>query len=171
MWRLLLFNICIFSVFHGFSQTLTGTITSSEDGKPMSEVKVIHEGSNQVIKSDGSGNFILNNLSLPATITIRTNGFITQTLEVTTYDKLTIQLVPKQRVMNTVVVSAGRRDQQLEEIPISIEIIKPALVANKGLTNLAQAVDQSPGVYVMDGQVSIRGGGGYAYGAGSRVLL
>ena len=137
----------------------------------MSEVKVIHEGSNQVVKSDGSGNFILNNISLPATITIRTNGFITQTLEVTTYVKLTIELVPKQRVMNTVVVSAGRRDQQLEEIPISIEIIKPALVANKGLTNLAQAVDQSPGVYVMDGQVSIRGGGGYAYGAGSRVLL
>lgn len=171
MWRLLLFNICLFFVNQGFSQTLTGTITSSEDGKPMSEVKVIHEGSNQVVKSDGSGNFILNNLLLPATITIRTNGFITQTLEVTTYDKLTIQLVPKQRVMNTVVVSAGRRDQQLEEIPISIEIIKPALVANKGLTNLAQAVDQSPGVYVMDGQVSIRGGGGYAYGAGSRVLL
>ena len=171
MWRLLLFNICLFFVNQGFSQTLTGTITSSEDGKPMSEVKVIHEGSNQVVKSDGSGDFILNNIPLPATITIRTNGFITQTLEVTTYDKLNIQLVPKQRVMNTVVVSAGRRDQQLEEIPISIEIIKPALVANKGLTNLAQAVDQSPGVYVMDGQVSIRGGGGYAYGAGSRVLL
>lgn len=171
MWRLLLFNICLFSVFQGFSQTLIGTITSSEDGKPLSEVKVIHEGSNHVVKSDGTGNFILNNVTLPATITIRTNGFITQTLEISTFDRLNIQLVPKQRVMNTVVVSAGRRDQQLEEIPISIEIIKPSLVANKGLTNLAQAVDQSPGVYVMDGQVSIRGGGGYAYGAGSRVLL
>ena len=171
MWRLLLFNICLFSVFQGFSQTLIGTITSSEDGKPLSEVKVIHEGSNHVVKSDGTGNFILNNVPLPATITVRTNGFITQTLEITTFDRLNVQLVPKQRVMNTVVVSAGRRDQQLEEIPISIEIIKPSLVANKGLTNLAQAVDQSPGVYVMDGQVSIRGGGGYAYGAGSRVLL
>lgn len=171
MWRLLLFNICLFSVLQGFSQTLTGTITSSEDGKPLSDVKVIHEGSNQVVKSDVTGNFLLNNLPLPATITIRTNGFITQTLEISTLDPLNVQLVPKQRVMNTVVVSAGRRDQQLEEIPISIEIIKPALVANKGLTNLAQAVDQSPGVYVMDGQVSIRGGGGYAYGAGSRVLL
>ena len=171
MWRLLLFNICLFSVFQGFSQTLIGTITSSEDGKPLSEVKVIHEGSNHVVKSDGTGNFILNNVPLPATITVRTNGFITQTLEISTFDRLNIQLVPKQRVMNTVVVSAGRRDQQLEEIPTSIEIIKPALVANKGLTNLAQAVDQSPGVYVMDGQVSIRGGGGYAYGAGSRVLL
>lgn len=171
MWRLLLFNICLFSVLQGFSQTLTGTITSSEDGNPLSEVKVIHEGSNQAVKSDVTGNFILNNIQVPATITLRANGFITQTLEITTFDRLTIQLVPKQRVMNTVVVSAGRRDQQLEEIPISIEIIKPALVANKGLTNLAQAVDQSPGVYVMDGQVSIRGGGGYAYGAGSRVLL
>lgn len=171
MWRLLLFNICFLVTFLGFGQTLTGTITSSEDGKPLSEVKVIHEGSNQVIKSDGTGNFILNNIPLPAEITIRANGFVSQTVQATTFERLIITLQPKQRVMNTVVVSAGRRDQQIEEIPISIEIIKPALIANKGLTNLAQAVDQSPGVYVMDGQVSIRGGGGYAYGAGSRVLL
>ena len=171
MQRLLLFNICLFFLFQGFSQTLIGTINSSEDGKPLSEVKVIHERSNQVVKSDVTGNFKLNNVPLPAKITIRTNGYITQTFEITTFDRLNIQLVPKQRVMNTVVVSAGRRDQQIEEIPISIEIIKPSLVANKGLTNLAQAVDQSPGVYVMDGQVSIRGGGGFAYGAGSRVLL
>ena len=49
--------------------------------------------------------------------------------------------------------------------------MKPALIANKGFTNLEQAVNQSPGVFTMDGQVSIRGGGGYAYGAGSRVML
>ena len=61
--------------------------------------------------------------------------------------------------------------QEIEEVPISMEIIKPELINNKGLTNLEQAVDQTPGVYAMDGQVSIRGGGGYAYGAGSRVML
>jgi iron complex outermembrane receptor protein len=52
-----------------------------------------------------------------------------------------------------------------------MEIIKPELINNKGFSNLEQAVDQSPGVYAMDGQVSIRGGGGFAYGAGSRVAL
>ena len=171
MRRLLLFNISVLLVLQGFGQSLQGIVTSAEDGKRLKEVKVTYEPSNQWVKTDSAGNFTLTYVSLPATLTIRANGFIAQTLEIMTFDRLNVQLIPKQRVMNTVVVSAGRRDQQIEEIPISIEIIKPALVANKGLTNLAQAVDQSPGVYVMDGQVSIRGGGGFAYGAGSRVLL
>jgi iron complex outermembrane receptor protein len=52
-----------------------------------------------------------------------------------------------------------------------MEIIRPQLIDNKGITDLEQAVDQTPGVFTMDGQVSIRGGSGFAYGAGSRVLL
>lgn len=70
-----------------------------------------------------------------------------------------------------VYVRAGRFEKNIEEVSISMEVLRPALIANKGLANLEQAVNQSPGVFTMDGQVSIRGGGGYAYGAGSRVLL
>ena len=70
-----------------------------------------------------------------------------------------------------VYVRAARFEKNIEEVSISMEVLRPALIANKGLANLEQAVNQSPGVYTMDGQVSIRGGGGYAYGAGSRVLL
>lgn len=70
-----------------------------------------------------------------------------------------------------VYVRAGRFEKNIEEVSISMEVLRPALIANKGFANLEQAVNQSPGVFTMDGQVSIRGGGGYAYGAGSRVLL
>jgi iron complex outermembrane receptor protein len=70
-----------------------------------------------------------------------------------------------------VYVRAARFEKQIEEVNVSMEVLRPSLVANKGFTNLEQAVNQSPGVFTMDGQVSIRGGGGYSYGAGSRVLL
>jgi len=70
-----------------------------------------------------------------------------------------------------VVVSAARFEKNIEQVNISMEVLRPELIANKGFSNLEQAVGQSPGVFTMDGQVSIRGGGGYAYGAGSRVLL
>ena len=73
--------------------------------------------------------------------------------------------------MATVVVAAGRRDQEIEDVPISMEVIRPDLFDHKGLATIEEAVDLSPGVYAMDGNVSIRGGSGYAYGAGSRVLL
>lgn len=71
----------------------------------------------------------------------------------------------------TIVVSASKRRQSIEEVPVSIEVLRPQLINNKGITDLEQAVDQTPGVYTMDGQVSIRGGSGFAYGTGSRVLL
>lgn len=68
-------------------------------------------------------------------------------------------------------MSAARFEKNIEQVNISMEVLRPELIANKGFSNLEQAVGQSPGVFTMDGQVSIRGGGGYAYGAGSRVLL
>ncbi|MEN9743508.1 MAG: hypothetical protein RLZZ65_1313 [Bacteroidota bacterium] len=71
----------------------------------------------------------------------------------------------------TIVVSASKRRQRIEEVPVSMEVLRPQLINNKGITDLEQAVDQTPGVYTMDGQVSIRGGSGFAYGTGSRVLL
>ena len=71
----------------------------------------------------------------------------------------------------TIVVSASKRRQKIEEVPVSMEVIRPQLIDHKGITDLEQAVDQTPGVYTMDGQVSIRGGSGFAYGTGSRVLL
>jgi iron complex outermembrane receptor protein len=98
-------------------------------------------------------------------------SFLSDTLEVKKSGEYVISLEVPVKVISTVVVSAGRRQQKVEEVPISMEIIKPTLIDNKGITDLEQAVDQSPGVYTMDGQVSIRGGSGFAYGAGSRVLL
>lgn len=77
----------------------------------------------------------------------------------------------KTQEVKNVYVRASRFEKNIEEVSISMEVLRPALIANKGLANLEQAVNQSPGVFTMDGQVSIRGGGGYAYGAGSRVLL
>jgi iron complex outermembrane receptor protein len=77
----------------------------------------------------------------------------------------------KAKEEKAVYVRAVRFEKNIEEISISMEVLRPSLLANKGFSNLEQAVNQSPGVFTMDGQVSIRGGGGYAYGAGSRVLL
>lgn len=108
---------------------------------------------------------------LPFQIVVFAVGFEVDTFKVEQYGQLEIFLRPKEKTTQAVIVSASRREQNVEEVPISMEILTPAILSNKGLTSLDQMVDQSPGVYAMDGQVSIRGGGGYSYGAGSRVLL
>jgi iron complex outermembrane receptor protein len=52
-----------------------------------------------------------------------------------------------------------------------MDVIKPKIIENKNTVNLETIADQVPGVTVSDGQVSIRGGSGFSYGAGSRVLM
>ena len=75
------------------------------------------------------------------------------------------------RELDQVVISAGKYEQKLSEITVSMDVIKPKIVENKNTVNLETIADQVPGVTVTDGQVSIRGGSGFSYGAGSRVLM
>jgi iron complex outermembrane receptor protein len=73
--------------------------------------------------------------------------------------------------LTTVVVSSGRFEQKLEEVPASVEVIKPYLIEQRASNNLEGALDMVSGLNLIDGQPSIRGGGGFAYGAGSRVMV
>lgn len=73
--------------------------------------------------------------------------------------------------LDEVVISAGKFEQKLSDVTVSMDIIKPSLIENKNATNLDVIINQVPGVTVSDGQASIRGGSGFSYGAGSRVLM
>ena len=72
-----------------------------------------------------------------------------------------IKLNKSSRQLDGVIISAGRYEQNISRVPVSIEIIKPALIENKNTVNLETIIDQVPGVNVIDGQVSIRGGSGF----------
>lgn len=75
------------------------------------------------------------------------------------------------QMLDEVVISAGRFEQKLSDVTVSMEVIKPALIENKASQSLDIIMNQVPGVVVSDGQASIRGGSGYSYGAGTRVLM
>jgi len=84
---------------------------------------------------------------------------------------VSIELDISSQVLDEVVVSAGKYEQKLSEVTVSMEVIKPDLIQNKCVAQLDQIMNQVPSVYITDSQVSIRGGSGYSYGAGSRVLM
>ena len=73
--------------------------------------------------------------------------------------------------IDVVVISAGKFEQKLEEVTVSMDIIKPTLIENKNTVDLGALMNQSPGVQVVDGQANIRGGSGWSYNTGSRVLV
>ena len=78
---------------------------------------------------------------------------------------------PSAEALDLVVVSAGRFEQKASEVTVSLEVLQPALVENKATTSLETALEQTPGVSMVDGEPQIRSGSGFSYGAGSRVMV
>lgn len=82
-----------------------------------------------------------------------------------------IVLTDGNQLLDEVVISAGKFEQKLSDVTVSMDVIKSALIENKASQSLDIIMNQVPGVVVSDGQASIRGGSGYSYGAGTRVLM
>jgi len=73
--------------------------------------------------------------------------------------------------LGVVVVSAGRFTQKLEELTVSMDVLKPGIIESKNATNITQALEQTPGLTIMDEEPQIRSGSGYSFGLGSRVAI
>ncbi len=71
--------------------------------------------------------------------------------------------------LGVVVVSAGKFEQKLEELTMSMEVLKPELIENKNTTSIETALEQTPGLTILDSEPQIRGGSGFNFGVGSRV--
>ncbi len=150
---------------------LSGTVRDAQTNEGIFGVKIRSSEGEQTI-TDTDGTFELNIHNPPVSIYLQSMEHFADTVIVSEkLSSMIINLKPLFQEINTVVVSANKRNQRIEEVSISMEVLKPDLIEDKGFVNLEQAVDQSPGVFAMDGQVSIRGGGGYSYGVGSRVLV
>lgn len=153
---------------------LSGKVIDSESKSGLPGVQVIDNQGNGTL-TDSVGKFSFNVKAGSIRITFKLFGYQTKNVPITIEEgkvmELDVQLSEQNEELETVVVSAGKYEQKLEDITVSMEVVDQELVENKGTTNAEQIVDQVPGVQVNDGQVSIRGGSGFAYGAGSRVLL
>ncbi|MBJ05324.1 MAG: hypothetical protein CMP65_05450 [Flavobacteriales bacterium] len=158
-----------------YCQSISGTITDKTSGEALIGVNIILENGN------GTASDIYGKYSLiikdkkTQDITFKYIGYkekiITPDLNTNEALILNIELEPISEKLNTVVVSAGKFKQKIEEITVSMEVIKPSLIENKNTTDIQTAMDQIPGVNITDGQANIRGGSGWSYGAGTRVLV
>ncbi len=74
-------------------------------------------------------------------------------------------------LLNTATVTSGKHEMALGEVTVSIDVIKPRLLESTNQTSLDGLLDKVPGINMIGDQANIRGGSGFSYGAGSRVLL
>ncbi|MBP8822281.1 MAG: TonB-dependent receptor [Flavobacteriales bacterium] len=166
-------------VLHGQEPPATtgrvhGTVYSAEDRQPLPGASIAF-GPMRAATTDDSGRYAM---VLPAgvyPVVARFIGFSDRNLQVNVPGGgqvvLDLALDPATSQLDLVVVSASKFEQRVGEVTQSLSVLPVALMREKITTNLADALDQVPGVVVVDGDPQIRAGSGFSYGAGSRVML
>jgi iron complex outermembrane receptor protein len=153
---------------------IKGTITDQRSKETMVGVPVIVDDSTGTV-TDISGNYFFKTTAGKHSIKAKSVSYkdVTRTIELKENDTLhwDIPMELDGKELGLVVVSAGKYEQKLTDVTVSMEVLKSSLIENKSIQTIETAVDQVPGVNVIDGQANIRGGAGFSYGAGSRVLV
>lgn len=151
-----------------------GRVYSAEDRAPLPGASISF-GAGRSATANDSGHYALD---LPAgayTATFRFIGFAELNVEVNVLPGSAVvvdaAMQPSTSQLERVVVSAGRFEQRVGEVTQSLSILPAQLIHDKNTTNLSDALDQVPGVVVVDGDPQIRAGSGFSYGAGSRVMM
>lgn len=171
---LLCFILLSASLLYSQNSGLKGNIIDSQNKSTLVGVNiVINESSGTSTNANGNyeiklapGNYnvrfqFIGYVSINKQIVIASNEF----------KVLNVELTPEVRMLDAMVISAQRYEQKISDVTVSMELIKPHMIENNNISSLEQALQKVPGVFITDDQASIRGGSGYSYGAGSRVLL
>ncbi len=153
-----------------------GVITDATNGSPLvaASIKVEKDFSTGTI-SDPDGRFSI--LIDPGTHTfvISFVGMETEIFTLTLNPGETLekdfQLLPLWQELEGVEVKVSKFEKPIEEITISMQVIKPILIENKGTRNITSVLDLTPGLNVMDNEPQIRGGSGFTFGVGSKVAV
>ncbi|MEW5798602.1 MAG: TonB-dependent receptor [Bacteroidota bacterium] len=154
--------------------SLTGRIISSDDGSAIAGASVLILNTMLGTSSDTDGKFVLR--KIPAErrfIQISAVGYKTQTIELTNdrTEMIVVRLQPSLIQTQTVVVTANKRAQSLEEVPVSMSVLDAKSFEARNIVDLDDALRYIPGVNFQQSQINIRASSGYSRGVGSRVTL
>lgn len=172
---IILFTVVSAQLF-GQTGKIEGTVMDNT-GEPIIGATVIYKKDLTIgATSDLDGKY---SLELPvgqARLVCRSTGMVTDTFMITIIEGKTLQhdiiLQPFDvKELDEVEVKVGKFDRPYEDQTVSMEILKPELIENKNTRSIETALDQTPGLNILDGEPQIRGGSGFTFGVGSKVAV
>ena len=170
---LLLLNLLIINLLSAQNATISGTVSDAKTGELLPGA-TIKSGLTGAI-SDLEGKYRLSVPPGEVLIEYSFTGFEVKTEKIRLSPgenrTLNLTLGEAENILQTATVTAGKFDKPLSELTVSLEVVKPKLLESTNTTSVDQVLEKVPGVSMIDGQANIRGGSGFSYGAGSRVLL
>ena len=171
-----LFVIIIFYSTASFAQTfsISGRVTDSLSNA-LPRVNIVVLGKDRGTSTDLNGEYIIENLPPGAyNLEFSIIGYESKRITVALENKSFVaNVVLKEKPVESeqVVVTAGKYEQKISELPVSAEVVGSGTFSKKNFTDLEDALRYVSGINMTEDQISIRGSSGYSRGAGSRVLL
>ncbi len=121
------------------NRTITGTVTSKEDGLPIPGVSVKVRGTNNGASTDANGRFSLSIPSNATTLEISSIGFATQAIAIGSNSAFNISLTTSAKDLSEVVVT-GYGVQKRGEVTGSTSSVKGADIAQKPVQSFEQSL-------------------------------
>lgn len=152
--------------------TISGVVTS--EGEPVPFANILLSENKRGTTAGPDGKYTITVDPGTYTLVVSSVGFDSQKESVTLAadQNLTKNVALKKGTqLDMFVKTEGKYEKKVEELTVSLEIIKPNIIENKNATSVDQALQQTPGLIIVDNEPQMRGGSGYSFGAGSRVMV
>ena len=172
---LVLIGLFVSTIAFSQKTRITGVITDDRTNETLIGVSVSVDSLKIGVVTNLNGKYTIDVPPGKHTIKYSYLGYSIENKQINAVDGTTqeidFKLKTEQKELKLVTVTGSQYEKDIAREVVSIDVIKKYLVENTNATDLAQAVAKVPGVSIVDGQASIRGGSGYAYGTGSRVQV
>jgi len=144
VWSRVLF-VCLVSVLvctlSAFGQNeVAGTVMDAETGEPLPSVNIQIQGTTTGTTTDADGRYELQVQEPEAVLVFSFVGYERQTVRVRGRSTIDVQLVPARGALEDVVVTAQRREESIQDVPVSVATT----------TENEMAAIQSPGSDIRD---------------------
>jgi outer membrane receptor for ferrienterochelin and colicins len=163
-----LYLVCLVG-FSARGQAVNGLVVNAFSGEPIEGVLIENpDDRSEATITDSLGKFQLETSSKQ--LIFSHVAYLETVIDVHS-SYLYVELEPHEDVLNVAVVSEGKTSKKLALSTVSVEKVSPRLITDKIPLSIDETINQVPGVVVTDQQINIRGGAGWSYGAGSRVMV
>lgn len=162
-----------FTLLFAQNATISGIVIDFDSKEPLIGATV--KSGTQGIATDFDGNYEFKLSEGDHEIIVEFIGYESTSQKITLQAgetlQLNFQLSEQSTILQTATVTSGKFEKPLGEVTVSLEVLKPRLIDAVNSTSVSDALGKVPGLNIIGGQANIRGGSGWSYGAGSRVLL
>ncbi len=168
-----------FLLISNFSTAQNGKITGivrDEKGVALPGAAVIYRKDVTIgALTDEKGKYLLEVPAGTCRLVCRFTSMNPDTLTVQVFENQTVNLdivlTSFIKELKQIDVKVGRFDKPIEEQTVTMIVLKPELIENKNTRSIETALDQTPGLNILDGEPQIRGGSGFTFGVGSKVSV